>query len=58
MNKKIEYQKPEITLIELECETMIAGSNGLVNTDGKDFGGVNAGSNITNSVKIDLMDED
>lgn len=58
MNNKIEYQKPEVTLIELECETMIAGSNGLSSTDGKDFGGIKNSSNITNSVKIDLMDED
>lgn len=57
MNIKMEYQKPQVILIEVECETMIAGSGSLTNNSGKDFGGIGNGSNgLSGRIKIDLSD--
>lgn len=58
MNHKMDYQKPEITLIALECETMISGSNGLTGNSDKEFGGISPANSMSNSLTINLSEEE
>lgn len=59
MNAKVEYQRPETILIELECEAMIAGSGSLTNNSGKDFGGIKTrNTGLSGSLSINLSDEE